>query len=95
MPGARRALLLTDHEEMLMSWIPTECTLPTAEQRTRELVARETVCCSLLTVTLIPGEELLGLDIEVPAARMAVLDGLADRAACSARLQSTGSGLHR
>jgi hypothetical protein len=114
---------------MLMAWVPTECTLPTAEQplrvaefddlfvtalrklsrpapqrlrllldraaeqRTRELVARETACCSLFTFTLSAGEDMLCLDIEVPASRTPVLDDLADRAARSAPLSDTGSDL--
>jgi hypothetical protein len=102
-----------------MSWAPTECTLPTAEQplrvaefgelfatslravtrltpthlrlhlngaeqveaATRDLVARETDCCSFFTFNLDRiGDHRLQLDIQVPAAYRQVLDGLAARA---------------
>jgi hypothetical protein len=102
-----------------MSWAPTECTLPTAEQplrvaefdelfatslravarltpthlrlhldgagqveaTTRDLVARETACCSFFTFNLDrTADDRLQLDVQVPAPYSQVLDGLATRA---------------
>ena len=52
--------------------------------RVRDLVARETECCSFLTFTATPQQatdgEAVVLDIEVPAARADVLAALAQRA---------------
>ena len=47
--------------------------------RTAELVATETECCSFFTFTLTATAGSLVLDIRVPAAHAAVLDGLASR----------------
>ncbi|GAA0236719.1 hypothetical protein [Cryptosporangium japonicum] len=49
--------------------------------RTEDLTARETACCSFFTFTITPaGPADLWLDVEVPAAQVAVLDGLLTRA---------------
>ena len=50
------------------------------EQRTRDLVDRETGCCSFFTFTLAAESEALVLDVEVPAAHRNVLDALQARA---------------
>ncbi|MFD0733635.1 hypothetical protein [Planotetraspora mira] len=50
------------------------------EATARELAARETSCCSFFTFTFTPGDQGLGLDIEVPMVHVKVLDGLAVRA---------------
>ncbi|MFD7460714.1 MULTISPECIES: hypothetical protein [unclassified Streptomyces] len=54
---------------------------PGIEERVRDLAGRESGCCSFFTFTTTPGEDLIGLDIEVDAAHDAVLDALAVRTA--------------
>lgn len=54
---------------------------PGIEERVRDLVARESGCCSFFTFTTTPGQGLIGLDIAVDAAHEAVLDALAVRTA--------------
>jgi hypothetical protein len=54
-----------------------EVVLPEAMAATaRDLVARETACCSFFTFTLNPCAEGLVLVTEVPATHVAVLDAL-------------------
>ncbi len=53
----------------------------TAEPTARDLIARESACCSFFTFDLArPDGDTLTLDIRVPATRVAVLDALALRA---------------
>ena len=53
----------------------------TAEPAARDLIARESACCSFFTFDLAhPDDDTLSLDIRVPAARVRVLDALALRA---------------
>ncbi|PZS34960.1 MAG: hypothetical protein DLM59_03755 [Pseudonocardiales bacterium] len=53
---------------------------PSAEDRARDLTARETACCSFFTFTVTEaGSELL-VDVAVPAGQVEVLDALAARA---------------
>ncbi|MEU2334652.1 hypothetical protein ABZ608_13800 [Streptomyces sp. NPDC013172] len=52
---------------------------PGVEERVRDLVARESGCCSFFTFTTTPGEDLIGLDIAVEAAHETVLDAIAAR----------------
>ena len=51
--------------------------------RVAELAAAETACCSFFTFTLTATAGRLVLDVTVPAARLAVLDALAGRAAAN------------
>ncbi len=52
-----------------------------AEQRARELAARESDCCGFFTFTFTPaGPQSVWMDIGVPSTRTDVLDGLALRA---------------
>ena len=51
------------------------------EERVRDLVARESGCCSFFTFTTTPGEDLIGLDIAVDPGHETVLDALAARTA--------------
>jgi hypothetical protein len=53
---------------------------PGVEATTRELVARESSCCSFFDFHLVRAGDLLVLDVRVPAARVEVLEGLARRA---------------
>ena len=59
--------------------------VPSAEAAVRDLIARETACCSFFTFTVSPGGEVVGVDVEVPAAHVEVLDALAMRAAAGMR----------
>lgn len=54
---------------------------PGVEERVRDLVGRESGCCSFFTFTTTPGENVIGLDIEVDPVHEAVLDALAARTA--------------
>ncbi|MGN9841382.1 hypothetical protein ACTMTI_24960 [Nonomuraea sp. H19] len=51
------------------------------ERTARELTARETSCCSFFTFTFDRTAEDLTLDVQVPPAHAAVLDGLVARTA--------------
>lgn len=50
------------------------------EETVRDLVARESRCCSFFTFTVRPGLRHIGLDVEVDGAHEAVLDALQERA---------------
>lgn len=54
---------------------------PGVEAAARDLAARESACCSFFTFEFTRTESGLQLDVLVPAAQVAVLDGLAARAA--------------
>ncbi|MBT2446066.1 hypothetical protein J7F03_02970 [Streptomyces sp. ISL-43] len=47
------------------------------EERVRDLVERESGCCSFFTFTTTSAEDLIGLDIAVDPAHEGVLDALA------------------
>ncbi|MEU4064165.1 hypothetical protein AB0F25_17360 [Streptomyces wedmorensis] len=55
-----------------------------AEATVRELVGRESDCCSFFTFTVDSGPERIRLGVEVDAAHEAVLDALQERAAAAA-----------
>lgn len=54
---------------------------PTAEATARDLIGRESSCCSFFSFTLAADTGTLRLDVQVPAAHVDVLDTLALRAA--------------
>ncbi|KUM71546.1 hypothetical protein AB0937_11980 [Streptomyces sp. NPDC047880] len=56
---------------------------PGVEERARDLVERESGCCSFFTFAITPGEDMSSLDISVDSAHEAVLDALAARTAAS------------
>ncbi|KUL31740.1 hypothetical protein [Actinoplanes awajinensis] len=58
---------------------------PAAETTARDLAGRESGCCSFFSFTFHPGDGLLGLDVKVPDAHVAVLDALAERATARVR----------
>ena len=60
-----------------------------AEAGTRELTARESSCCAFFDFRLTAGHAGLTLDVRVPPAQAAVLDGIACRAG-AARGGATG-----
>ncbi|MFG2974441.1 hypothetical protein ACGFYY_15800 [Streptomyces sp. NPDC048331] len=49
------------------------------EERVRDLVARESGCCSFFSFTVTPGTELIGLEIGVDQEHAAILEALAAR----------------
>ncbi|MGW7438558.1 hypothetical protein [Streptomyces sp. NPDC054849] len=53
---------------------------PGVEDRVRDLVARESECCSFFTFTITPGPEQVRLEVEVDSAHEAVLDALHEHA---------------
>ncbi|MFJ8300152.1 hypothetical protein ACIQ9R_30260 [Streptomyces sp. NPDC094447] len=53
------------------------------EDRVRDLVERESGCCSFFTFTTTPGQDLIRLDISVDQPHEAVLDALAARSAAA------------
>ncbi|GAA3369909.1 hypothetical protein GCM10020367_14430 [Streptomyces sannanensis] len=53
------------------------------EDRVRDLVERESGCCSFFTFTTIPGKDLIRLDISVDQVHEAVLDALTARTAAA------------
>jgi hypothetical protein len=59
--------------------------------RARDLIARESSCCSFIDFRLTAADGGLTLDVRVPQAHIEVLDGLARRAE-AARAGRTGSG---
>jgi hypothetical protein len=66
--GPTRLQLILDHSDQV-------------EATTRDLIARETACCSFFTFSLtLSSDGQLLLDIQVPANRTGVLEGLAARA---------------
>ncbi len=58
---------------------------PRADTTARDLTARESECCSFFAFTVTPVGDELHVEVEVPAAHIAVLDALAVRAAAAAR----------
>jgi hypothetical protein len=63
-----------------------------AEGSARDLVARESSCCSFFDFRLTTTDGALTLDVRVPEARIEVLDGLARRAGAARAGGGTGSG---
>ncbi|CAM5281220.1 hypothetical protein [Streptomyces narbonensis] len=53
------------------------------EDRVRDLVERESGCCSFFAFTVTPGQGLIRLDVSVDQAHEPVLDALAARIAAS------------
>jgi hypothetical protein len=53
---------------------------PGVEARTRDLVARESSCCTFFDFGITVSADGLVVDVDVPPARIDVLDGLARRA---------------
>jgi hypothetical protein len=92
LPTEDRPLRVAEFDELFASALrglervaPTHLRLTLAggagiEEATRDLTARETACCSFFSFGLTPGADGLTLDVEVPAAHVRVLDGLAARA---------------
>ncbi len=91
LPTAERPLRVAEFDDLFATGVRGQLRLsatrlrwlldPAAEPTARDLNARETQCCSFFTFTFAPVDGALQLDVEVPAARVDVLDALAERAA--------------
>lgn len=96
LPTAERPLRAANFDELFAGAVlgigrpaPTRLRLdlrhdPAAAGRVAELAAAETGCCSFFSFTLTVTGSALTLDVAVPAAYVAVLDALGDRAAAVA-----------
>lgn len=60
------------------------------EAWTRDLLLRESACCSFFDFRLTPADGDLTLEVRVPAARVGVLDGLARQAGTARSAAQTG-----
>jgi hypothetical protein len=95
LPSPERPLRLAEFDELLATALrgqqrPSATTLrwdldPAAEAAARDLTGRESDCCSFFAFTFHPGDGVLRLDVDVPAAHADVLDALAERAAAGLR----------
>lgn len=87
LPTAERPLRLAEFDRLFATALrqrvrlaPTRLRLrldPAAEAVARDLLARETECCSFFTFTFGRDADALTVDVEVPSAHASVLDGLA------------------
>ncbi|MHA6622715.1 hypothetical protein [Pseudonocardia sp. DLS-67] len=64
---------------------------PGVEARTGDLTVRESSCCSFFDFRLTAADGTLTLDVRVPEARIAVLDGIARQADAARVAVGTGS----
>jgi hypothetical protein len=95
LPAAERPLRLAEFDDLFSTALRGQQRVsatalrwdldPAAEATVRDLAARESSCCSFFSITIHPGDGALRLDVEVPAAHVAVLDALAERAAAGMR----------
>jgi hypothetical protein len=61
---------------------------PAVEAVARDLARRESGCCSFFRFTFRPGPDAFGMDVEVPAGYVDVLDALGERSAAAGRQSS-------
>ncbi|GAA4541534.1 hypothetical protein [Pseudonocardia xishanensis] len=73
--AALRAVERIAPDRLLLSFAPA------AEAQLRELLVRETACCSFFAFQVTPADGELLVEVGVPLERIDVLDGLAVRAA--------------
>jgi hypothetical protein len=93
LPTAERPLRQAEFDDMFARTVSVERLSPQhlrlhlhgnadLESVVRDLADRETQCCSFFTFTVSPAEPgQVTLDVEVPAERAEILDGMAMRAA--------------
>ncbi|MDG9675314.1 hypothetical protein [Micromonospora sp. DH14] len=91
LPSAQQPLRLAEFDDLFATALLQQERLsptalrwrldPAAEATTRDLTARESSCCSFFSFTIAADAGALRLDVQVPAAHVAVLDALALRAA--------------
>lgn len=90
LPTAQRPLRLAEFDELFATAVHGQQRLsptrlrwrldPAAEAMARDLAERENQCCSFFAFTFAEAGGELQLDVDVPAAYVDVLDGLAARA---------------
>jgi hypothetical protein len=95
LPTVDRPLRLAEFDELFVTALRGQQRLsattltwnlnPVAEHLARDLTGRESTCCSFFAFTFSSGDDVLLLNVEVPAAHVAVLDALAERAAARIR----------
>jgi len=102
LPTVEQPLRLAEFDELFASAVrPAERVdrtglrlhLPGGEETvsaTRELVARESGCCSFFSFELVPSDAETALEVRVPAPQTAVLDAMQERAE-TARVRSATS----
>ncbi|RZT82962.1 hypothetical protein EV382_6282 [Micromonospora violae] len=91
LPSGQQPLRLTEFDDLFATALLTQQRMsrtelrwrldPTAEATARDLVSRESRCCSFFSFTLAVDTDTLRLDVQVPDAHVDVLDALALRAA--------------
>jgi hypothetical protein len=91
LPTAERSLRLAEFDGLFAAALRGQQRLsptrlrwrldPAAEQTARDLIGRESACCSFFSFALGTEDGAVQLDVAVPEARVDVLDALADRAA--------------
>ncbi|RQX03046.1 hypothetical protein [Micromonospora inaquosa] len=91
LPSQQRPLRLAEFDDLFATALLAQQRLsptglrwrldPTAEAAARDLIDRESCCCSFFSFTLAADTDTLRLDVQVPAAHVDVLDALALRAA--------------
>ncbi|MGC4845599.1 hypothetical protein ACLQ3F_00040 [Micromonospora sp. DT15] len=91
LPSGQLPLRLAEFDNLFATFLlaqerlsPTELLWrldPAAEATARDLIGRESSCCSFFSFTLAADTHTLRLDVRVPAAQADVLDALAQRAA--------------
>ena len=93
LPTVERPLRLAEFDELFATALRGQQRLtrtslrwrldPAAAETARDLTVRESACCSFFSFAFAPDGDDLQLDVQVPAAHVAVLDALADRAAAA------------
>jgi hypothetical protein len=91
LPTVERPLRLAEFDDLLATALRAQQRLsptvlrwwldPAAEPVARDLTDRESSCCSFFSFTFTPEPAAVCLDVQVPAAQVAVLDALAGRTA--------------
>lgn len=63
---------------------------PEAEERARDLTARESACCSFFSFTFSRAADALHLDVQVPYSRIEVLDAVSAQVAAASAAGNPG-----
>jgi hypothetical protein len=91
LPTVEQPLRVLEFDELFAALVAMDRPTPTrlrltlaggapVAARARELTARESECCSFFTFAISGQGDRVELDVTVPAAQIAVLDALANRA---------------
>jgi hypothetical protein len=91
LPTTERPLRLAEFDDLVATGLRGQQRLsptvlrwrldPDAETAARDLTARESSCCSFFSFVFATDGDTVHVDVGVPAAQVAVLDALAERAA--------------